>query len=251
MTTETIDSAILYMEDGYLNTKSIHYLETTLNDPNIVMNSDDRDLMMVELSRRERLIRMLYQMKKRHDDKIDTNAYDDIIQTDTLYLCVDQEYEMNFRSKDVIHSAYFPHFRVQMNNVPGMTTRFKFTPDVTTEEMKKIKGDENFNYILMCNKICGGAHYKMKMLVEVLDAKTYDEWMNGVYRKDGKGKYVLDNKGKKILLKRGKVHEATFAHTYKKGENTLLPTTTQSELEALKVELEKKANLDIPSTDGN
>tara|TARA_B110000908_G_scaffold83814_1_gene100283 strand:- start:3079 stop:4449 length:1371 start_codon:yes stop_codon:yes gene_type:complete len=251
MTTETIDSAILYMEDGYLNTKSIHYLETTLNDPNIVMNSDDRDLMMVELSRRERLIRMLYQMKKRHDDKIDTNAYDDIIQTDTLYLCVDQEYEMNFRSKDVIHSAYFPHFRVQMNNVPGMTTRFKFTPDVTTEEMKKIKGDENFNYILMCNKICGGAHYKMKMLVEVLDAKTYDEWMNGVYRKDGKGKYVLDNEGKKILLKRGKVHEATFAHTYKKGENTLLPTTTQSELEALKVELEKKANLDIPSTDAN
>ena len=138
-----------------------------------------------------------------------------------------------------------------MNNVPGMTTRFKFTPDVSTEEMKKIKGDENFNYILMCNKICGGAHYKMKMLVEVLDAKTYDEWMNGVYRKDGKGKYVLDNEGKKILLKRGKVHEATFAHTYKKGENTLLPTTTQSELEALKVELEKKANLDIPSTDGN
>lgn len=234
MTTATIDSAIQYMENGLNNNKSIHYLESTLNDPNTVMKTDDRDLMMVELSRRERLIRMLYQMKKRHDSKVDPSAYDDVIQSDTLYLCVDQDYELNFRSKDVIHSAYFPHFRVQMNAVPGMTTRFKFTPDVTTEEMREIKENEDFNYVLMCNKICGGAHYKMKMMVEVLDAKTYDEWMNGVYRKDGKKNYVLDNKGEKILISRGKVHEATFDHSYRGKE----VTPTLSELEALRLELE-------------
>jgi len=246
MTTESIDSAILYMEDGFNNNKSIHFLETTLNDPHTVMKQDDRDLMMVELSRRERLIRMLYQMKKRHDNKVDANAYDDIIQSDTLYLCVDQEYEFNFRSKDVIHSAYFPHFRVQMNTVPGMTTRFKFIPDVTTAEMQEIKKDENFNYILMCNKICGGAHYKMKMMVEVLDAKTYNAWMNGVYKKDGKGNYVLNEKGEKILLKRGKVHEATFDHAYRGKEIT----PTLAELEALKVELEANANIVVAAADG-
>ena len=27
----------------------------------------------------------------------------------------------------------------------------------------RLKNDENFNYVLMCNKICGAAHYNMKM----------------------------------------------------------------------------------------
>jgi cytochrome c oxidase subunit 2 len=66
-----------------------------------------------------------------------------------------------------------------MNTVPGMTTRFKFTPDITTKEMREIKNNEKFNYVLMCNKICGGAHYKMKMMVVVLEQEEYDSWMKG------------------------------------------------------------------------
>jgi cytochrome c oxidase subunit 2 len=176
MTKETIDAAIEEMEDGV---SGINTIEAELNDPNIILVPEDRELKLADLSRKERLIRLLYQMKARHDDKVDANAMDDIIQMDTLYLKVDQEYEFTFRSKDVIHSAYFPHFRAQMNTVPGMTTRFKFKPDITTEEMREIKKDENFNYVLMCNKICGGAHYKMKMMVVVLEAKEYDNWMKG------------------------------------------------------------------------
>ena len=42
---------------------------------------------------------------------------------------------MKLRSQDIIHSAFLPHFRVQMNCVPGMTTQFAFTPTKTTEEM--------------------------------------------------------------------------------------------------------------------
>ena len=34
-----------------------------------------------------------------------------------------------------------------------------------------------FNYVLMCNKICGGAHYKMKMIVVVLEEKDYKKWL--------------------------------------------------------------------------
>ena len=40
------------------------------------------------------------------------------------------------RSQDVLHSAYMPHFRAQMNCVPGMITQFAFTPTITTEEMR-------------------------------------------------------------------------------------------------------------------
>lgn len=174
MTTETIDLAIDEMENGSTGLKA---LEAKLNDPSIMLSPDDRDAMSKDLKRKQKLIRLLYQMKSNHDSKIDAAAWDDIIQKDTLYLCKGKEYEFNFRSKDVIHSALFPHFRVQMNCVPGLTTRFKFTPDMTTEEMREIKKDENFNYILMCNKICGGAHYKMKMFVVVLDEDDYMNWM--------------------------------------------------------------------------
>jgi cytochrome c oxidase subunit 2 len=31
------------------------------------------------------------------------------------------------RSQDVLHSAYMPYFRAQMNCVPGMVTQFAFT----------------------------------------------------------------------------------------------------------------------------
>ena len=116
-------------------------------------------------------------MRRHHNSKIDKMAWDDIIQKDTLFLCVDKEYEFNFRSKDVIHSAYFPHFRSQMNTVPGLTTRFKFTPDITTNEMRNKMNDNDFHFILMCNKICGSAHYKMKMMVVVLDEPDYINWM--------------------------------------------------------------------------
>jgi cytochrome c oxidase subunit 2 len=141
------------------------------------MVPDDRDKMVEDLSRKQRLIRLLYQMREKHNSKIDAMAYDDIIQKDTLYLCENQPYEFSFRAKDVIHSAYFPHFRAQMNAVPGVVTRFKFTPDISTKAMREKMDNPMFNYILMCNKICGGAHYKMKMIVVVLAENEYKDLM--------------------------------------------------------------------------
>jgi cytochrome c oxidase subunit 2 len=43
--------------------------------------------------------------------------------------------------------------------------------------MRDIRQNEDFHYVLMCNKICGGAHYKMKMMVVVLDEAEYDNWV--------------------------------------------------------------------------
>ena len=168
------------MEHGVTGIDS---LEAKLNNRKIMLVPEEREKMETDLSRKQRLIRLLYQMREHHDSKLDRAAMDDIIQKDTLYLCANKEYEFNFRAKDVIHSAYFPHFRAQINTVPGMTTRFKFTPDITTKDMRVKKNDAKFNYVLMCNKICGGAHYKMKMIVVVLSEKEYNKWMKGVQAK--------------------------------------------------------------------
>lgn len=179
LTTATLDSAIRLMEigsnDGAI--MGIKLLEEKLNDPKNIFIPKDRVKMETDLDRKTRLLRLLYQMRSRHNAKVDAYAYDDIIETDTLHLVKNQDYEFNFRAKDVIHSAYFPHFRVQVNTVPGLTTRFKFKPTISTKEMKEKMNNPNFNYVIMCNKICGGAHYKMKMIVVVDTPAQYKTWL--------------------------------------------------------------------------
>jgi cytochrome c oxidase subunit 2 len=104
---------------------------------------------------------------------------------------VNKDYEVTFRAKDVIHSALMPHFRVQMNTVPGMVTRFKFKPIFTTAEMRQKINDPAFNFALVCNKICGAAHYKMKMLIVVQTQEEFDAWMKS--KQSFKTTFLADN----------------------------------------------------------
>ena len=107
-------------------------------------------------------------------DTLDPYFYDDKI-TREVHLVVGQPVLLKFRSQDVIHSAYLPHFRVQMNCVPGMTTQFGFTPNKTTKEMK-IQEGKDFEYTLLCNKICGAGHWNMQMKFVVETQEEYDAW---------------------------------------------------------------------------
>ncbi len=137
-------------------------------------------------------------------DESDPNAQDDIITTE-LHLPVGVPVLFKMRSQDVLHSAYMPHFRAQMNCVPGMITQFAFTPTVTTEEMRlnpdiyekvrninkirvnkskelQAKGEEpldsyEFDYLLLCNKICGKSHYNMQMKIIVESEEDYKAWL--------------------------------------------------------------------------
>ncbi len=137
-------------------------------------------------------------------DEADPNAQDDVIVTE-LHLPVGRPVLFKMRSQDVLHSAYMPHFRAQMNCVPGMITQFGFTPSVTTVEMRetqemqeKVKNINNirrekskallaknedpldpytFDYLLLCNKICGTSHYNMQMKIIVETQEEYDAWM--------------------------------------------------------------------------
>ena len=160
-----------------------------LNNRDTIFNDSTSNKMRSDLSRKERLYRLVAQMKANHNKKWDASAWDDIIQKDTLVLCKGVQYEISLRAKDVIHSAFFVHMRAQMNAVPGMPTRMKFTPSLTTEEMRKSKNNPAFNYTLMCNKICGGAHYKMNMIVVVKDKAAYNAWMASKKKETFKAKY--------------------------------------------------------------
>lgn len=138
-------------------------------------------------------------------DMTDPYAFDDVIAGE-LHLPVNRPVIFKFRSQDVLHSAYFPHFRAQMNVVPGMITQFSFTPTVTSKEIRETEymqdklrrineirrfeneermaaGEETldeytqFEYFLLCNKICGVAHYNMQMKVVVETQEEFDAWM--------------------------------------------------------------------------
>ena len=103
-------------------------------------------------------------------------AEDDVIVKE-LHFPVNKTVHLKFRSQDIIHSAYLPHFRVQMNCVPGMNTDFVFKPTITTEEMRVETANEEFEYVLLCNKICGAAHYNMQLKVIVESEEDYNKWI--------------------------------------------------------------------------
>jgi len=107
----------------------------------------------------------------------DGASKDDYIVKGEIHIPIGKPVAFKFRSRDVIHSAYFPHFRAQMNCVPGMVTQFHFTPTITTDQMRKKIGNPDFDYILLCNKICGAAHYNMQMKVIVDTEEDYNKWV--------------------------------------------------------------------------
>lgn len=137
-------------------------------------------------------------------DAADPNAQDDIQATE-LHLPKGKKVLFKIRSQDVLHSAYMPHFRAQMNCVPGMVTQFAFTPTQTTLEMRdskqivekvneinKIRAEKSkllaaegkealepytFDYLLLCNKICGKSHYNMQMKIVVSEPKEFNAWL--------------------------------------------------------------------------
>ena len=121
----------------------------------------------------------------------DPNSIDDFIARD-IHLPKGQPVLLNIRSRDVLHSVFMPHFRVKMDAVPGMPTKFWFTPTKTTTEMRaELSNDPvwqeidpntgeprfmNFNYELACTEVCGGSHFAMKKIIVVEEATEFDQW---------------------------------------------------------------------------
>lgn len=106
----------------------------------------------------------------------DKAAWDDQLGSE-IVLPVNKPVRVQITSKDILHSFYIPDFRVQMNAVPGMKTYFQFTPTVTTEEMRERMGDYNYDFVMLCAKICGGGHYNMQKRVRVVTEEEFKAWL--------------------------------------------------------------------------
>jgi|GEM_PF-129198 len=152
-------------------------------------------------------------------DTTDPLTADDFLSND-LVLMKGRRTDLKIRSRDVLHSVYLPHFRVKMDAVPGMNTRFHFLPTKTTEEYRQylketkpyynvidtiitqdivtvdiVNGDsikttqsvtdtiylyDKFNYELACTEVCGRGHFSMRKTVKVLEPEAWYAWYDSI-----------------------------------------------------------------------
>lgn len=176
-------------EDQATNSGLKALLESRISEINHMLESDK--VMILTEAAHEAKEDKLYRLK-RHRTRImeigefnfdgELSAWDagrdDRIVKGEFHLPIGREVEFVFRSRDVIHSAYMPHFRTQMNSVPGVPTRFKMTPIISTDSMRLILNDPDFDYVLLCNKVCGAAHFNMQMKIVIESQEAYDAWLN-------------------------------------------------------------------------
>lgn len=137
----------------------------------------------------------------------DKRSVDDFI-ADTLVLPVNANIYMKLNSIDVLHSFYLPHFRVKMDCVPGIPTRFWFTPTKTTKQMRKETGDRKFNYELACAELCGASHWNMRKPVKVVEQDEYEAWL-------GRQKSLYEKLGIAEKLKEEKKRTAEMEKIFK------------------------------------
>jgi cytochrome c oxidase subunit 2 len=146
------------------------------------------------IEREKRMMRRITNLKVMMEqdirDKGEASPYahggDDVVIKE-FHLPIRRDVELVIRSRDVIHSAYIPHLRAQMNAVPGMATRFHMKPTITTDSMRVVTNDEKFDFVLLCNKICGASHYNMQMPLVVESQTAYDAWYAEAMKKPFQG----------------------------------------------------------------
>ena len=99
-------------------------------------------------------------------DPDDPTGQDDVLVANPVaHLPVDQATHLLLRSKDVLHNFTVPQFRVKMDLVPGMVTYQWFTPTVVGE------------YDVLCEELCGLAHFAMRGRVVVDTQEDFDAWL--------------------------------------------------------------------------
>jgi cytochrome c oxidase subunit 2 len=101
------------------------------------------------------------------DPKDPKGADDVLIASQELHLPVNKPVKVLLRSKDVNHQFAVAQFRVKMDMVPGMVTYLWLTPTRIGR------------YDLLCEQLCGLAHFAMRGRVVVDDESTFQTWLAG------------------------------------------------------------------------
>jgi len=158
---------------GGLTPKKRAAIDKQIDD---IINGDRKAELKEEIRRKKVQIRRITEALE-SGEFFNGNAEDDLI-VDEIHMVVDKPVTLRVRSRDVIHSLFMKEFRVQMNAVPGMPTGFTFTPNKTTQERRDELDNQEFDYYIICNKICGNSHFNMKMKVVVESQTDYNKWMS-------------------------------------------------------------------------
>jgi cytochrome c oxidase subunit II len=87
------------------------------------------------------------------------------LESDQLYLPNNESVLFHLHSKDVIHAFWIPAFRLQEDVVPGITVKYRATPDRIG------------SYPIVCNLLCGVGHSTMRSTVHVLPPAQFQAWL--------------------------------------------------------------------------
>lgn len=99
-------------------------------------------------------------------DPEDPNGQDDVLIYDgEVHIPIDRPVKFVLRSKDVLHDFAVAQFRVKMDLVPGMNTFLWLTPTKTGR------------FEILCEELCGIAHYTMRGAVIVAERDDYATWL--------------------------------------------------------------------------
>lgn len=122
-------------------------------------------------------------------DPNDPFSQDDIlINSNEMHLPINRPVKALLRSKDVLHNFAVPQFRVKMDLVPGLTSYLWFTPT------------RQGRFELLCEELCGMAHYTMRGYVVVDSTENYQKWLEQqvTFRKSYQEKQVDTHLGQQL-----------------------------------------------------
>ncbi|MFM7077998.1 MAG: cytochrome c oxidase subunit II [Planctomycetaceae bacterium] len=93
---------------------------------------------------------------------------DDLFVVNDLHVPLDEDFLVQLKSMDVLHSFFLPNLRVKHDAVPCMKQPVWF------------RATEAGTYDIVCAEVCGWGHYKMKGRVTVESRADFEEWLAGV-----------------------------------------------------------------------
>lgn len=87
------------------------------------------------------------------------------IKSTQLYLPNDKPVRFYVKALDVLHDFWVPAFRMKVDAVPGITTKYRVTPNRLG------------TYPVVCAELCGLGHSVMRSTAHVVTPAAFDTWM--------------------------------------------------------------------------
>jgi cytochrome c oxidase subunit 2 len=87
------------------------------------------------------------------------------IKSNQLYLPKDRPVRFFVKALDVIHDFWVPAFRMKVDAVPGIETKYRITPNRLG------------TYPVVCAELCGLGHSVMRSTTHVVSPEDFDTWI--------------------------------------------------------------------------